>query len=90
VARGDRGKTRGRRANYAPTADQVGKRKYLPVGWSNWLGFLLFGSLTVAVFVEFLSAIAESRGADPVIAAIMCALLAWMTYLFATNRLKTD
>jgi hypothetical protein len=91
VARGDKKKqTKGRRANYAPSPDQVGGRKYLPVGWSNWVGTILFGSLAIAVFIEIFVAISESRGADPVIATIMFCLLSWMTYLFATNRLKQD
>jgi hypothetical protein len=78
----------GRRANYAPKPDQVGSRKYLPLGWSNWLGFGLFGLLAVAVLFEMISAISESRGADPVIAALVLALFSWMTFLFGTNRLK--
>jgi ABC-type uncharacterized transport system permease subunit len=78
----------GRRANYAPKPDQVGGRKYLPLGWANWLGFALFGLLGVAVLVELISAISESRGADPIVAGIVLCLFSWMTYLFATNRLK--
>lgn len=84
----DKRKKPGRRANYAPKPDQVGRRKYLPLGWSNWLGFALFGLLSVAVLVELVSAISESRGADPIVAAIVLCLFSWMTYLFGTNRLK--
>jgi hypothetical protein len=89
VARGEKkGKRRGRRAYYAPTPDQVGVRRYLPVGWSNWLGFALFGFLTIAVLVEMIVAIGEGRGADPVMAGIMAALFGWMTVLFGMNRLR--
>jgi hypothetical protein len=84
----DRKKKPGRRAYYAPKPDQVGRRRYLPMGWSNWLGFSLFGLLTIAVLAELITAISESRGADPVVAAIMAGLFSWMTYLFGTNRLK--
>jgi hypothetical protein len=38
--------------------------------------------------VELVSAIQESRGADPIVAGIVLCLFSWMTYLFATNRLK--
>ena len=54
----------GRRANYAPAATEVGGRKYLPVGWANWLGFVMFGLLGVAFFAETIAAmlsIADSR-----------------------------
>jgi hypothetical protein len=84
----DTRKKPGRRAYYAPKPDQVGRRKYLPMGWSNWLGFSLFGLLTIAVLAELITAISEGRGADPVVAAIMAGLFSWMTYLFGTNRLK--
>ena len=35
-------RTGGRRANYAPAATEVGVRKFLPIGWANWLGFVMF------------------------------------------------
>ncbi len=81
-------KTGGRRANYAPAVDQVGTRKYLPIGWANWLGFIMFGLITIALFAETLTAIAESRGADPIAAGIMTIAFATMTYLFGTTRVK--
>ena len=79
-------KTAGRRANYAPAATEVGTRKYLPVGWANWLGFWLFGLLDIAFFFETINATIEHRGADPIAAAAMTIIFAIMTYLFATTR----
>ena len=67
---------------------ESGPGRFIPQGWSNWLGFIMFGGLTIAVFVEMFFAIAESRGSDPVMAFIMGCLFSWMTYLFATNRLE--
>jgi putative Mn2+ efflux pump MntP len=84
----DKKKKPGRRANYAPKPDQVGTRKYLPLGWSNWVGFALFGLLGIAVLAELISAISEGGTNDPIVAAIVLCLFGWMTYLFATNRLK--
>lgn len=81
-------KSGGRRANYAPAVDQVGNRKYLPIGWANWLGFVMFGLITIALFAETLTAIAEQRGADPIAAGIMTIVFATMTYLFGTTRVK--
>ena len=81
-------KTGGRRANYAPAATEVGTRKYLPVGWANWLGFWLFGLLGIAFFAETINATIEHRGADPIAAACMTVIFAIMTYLFATTRVE--
>lgn len=78
----------GRRANYAPAVDQVGARKYMPVGWANWLGFFLFGIIGIALAVETVVAAAEGRGSDPIAAGIMTIAFAVMTYLFATTRVK--
>ena len=78
----------GRRANYAPAPDQVGTRKYLPVGWANWLGFWLFGLIGIALFVETIQATIEQRGSDPIAAGIMTVVFFIMTYLFATTRIK--
>lgn len=78
----------GRRANYAPAPDQVGTRKYMPVGWANWLGFWLFGLIGIAFFVETVQATIEKRGADPIAGAIMTVVFFIMTYLFATTRIK--
>ena len=79
---------RGRRANYAPAADAVGTRKYLPVGWANWLGFFLFGLIGIALFCETIAATIEGRGADPIAAGVMTIVFGVMTYLFATTRVK--
>lgn len=81
-------RTGGRRANYAPAVDQVGARKYLPIGWANWLGFCMFGFITVALFAETINATIEQRGADPIAAGIMTIVFAVMTYLFGTTRVK--
>jgi hypothetical protein len=93
VARGRQSRQRtkrtgGRRANYAPTVDQVGVRRYLPIGWANWLGFVMFALITVALFAETINATIEARGADPIAAGIMTVVFAIMTYLFATTRVK--
>jgi len=87
-ARSNKKKSGGRRANYAPAATEVGGRKYLPVGWANWLGFVMFSLLTIAVFAETITATIQTRGADPIAAAGMTVILGVMTYLFATTRVK--
>lgn len=79
---------RGRRAAYAPAVDQVGVRKYLPIGWANWLGFVMFGLICIALFAETIAATVQHRGADPIAAGIMTVVFAIMTYLFATTRVK--
>jgi hypothetical protein len=81
-------RTGGRRANYAPTVDQVGVRRSLPIGWANWLGFVMFGFITIALFAETINATIEERGADPIAAGIMTVVFAVMTYLFGTTRVK--
>jgi hypothetical protein len=81
-------RTGGRRANYAPTVDQVGVNKYLPIGWANWLGFVMFGLITIFLFAETINATVEHRGADPIAAGIMTVVFAIMTYLFGTTRVK--
>jgi hypothetical protein len=88
VARRQRKRGGGRRANYAPAVDQVGIRRFLPVGWANWLGFVMFGLIAIALLAETLVAISETRGADPVAAAAMTAAFAVMAYLFGTTRVK--
>ena len=78
----------GRRANYAPAPTEVGTRKYLPVGWANWLGFVMFGLIGIALFAETINATIEQRGADPIAAGIMTIVFGVMTYLFATTRVE--
>lgn len=82
----------GRRANYAPLAHTVGVRRFLPYGWIMWVGWAMFGLLTVAMFVEiFVATIAASeRGywGDVFGAVLMTGLFGWMFWLFGTSRLK--
>lgn len=78
----------GRRANYAPAVDRVGTRRYLPVGWANWLGFVMFGLITIALVAETIRATIDQRGADPIAAGAMAIAFGTMTYLFATTRVK--
>lgn len=78
----------GRRANYAPAKTEVGWRKYLPITWVNWLGFFLFGGITIALVAETFTAAAEGRGNDPYAAAVMTVIFAIMTYLFGSTRFK--
>jgi hypothetical protein len=80
--------TGGRRRNYAPKPDQIGSRKYLPIGWANWLGFVLFGLITIAMAAEFVTSLAQARGADPIAAGLMTVGLGYMVYLFGTVRLR--
>jgi hypothetical protein len=87
-AKKDRKKTGGRRAHYAPAVDSTGARKYIPVGWANWLGFVMFGLITIALLCEVVAAAADGRGADPIAAAVMACVFGVMTYLFATTRVK--
>ena len=81
-------KSGGRRRNYAPAADEVGVRKYLPVDWVNWFGLTLFGIIFVALAAETIHAISQSRGSDIVAAALFTAAFAYMVYLFGTTRLR--
>jgi len=87
MASSRRKRTKGRRANYAPNPTDVGLRRFLPVGWANWLGFGMFGFICVALCAEVVAATVQHRGLDPVAAAIMAVAFAWITYLFGTNRI---
>ena len=88
MARGrDRNRSRGRRANYAPVSTSVGYRRFLPLGWANWLGFFLFGFICVALIVAVPWSIAHDRGSDWIAASIMAVAFGWIVYLFATNRI---
>jgi len=87
IGRGKK-KKGGRRRNYEPTVQLTGIRKLLPSGWGNWGGFLLFGLLAVALFVEFLFAIGRSGKADWIAALVLCGLFVWITVLFAITRWK--
>lgn len=81
-------KSGGRRANYAPAASGDGFHRLRPVGWANWLGFVMFGLITIALMAEVVAAIADRRGADPIAALVMTVVFGVMTYLFATTRVK--
>ena len=80
----------GRRANYAKARREDGYRKYLPISWANWLGFALFGLLTIALIVQVFWTLADldRYGNDWIAALGMTVLFAVMTYLFATTRTK--
>lgn len=80
----------GRRRNYAPPPDMVGYRKYLPVGWVNWLGLVMFALIFVALAAETLRATIDGRGADPIAAGAMTAGFGYMVYLFGTTRLRDE
>lgn len=86
--RGAKKRTGGRRANYAPTVDQVGYRKYLPSGWANWLGFCLFLFVGGAIAVASVTYIIDGLWADSVAAIGMTAAMVYMVYLFGTTRLR--
>ena len=78
----------GRRRNYAPAPDTVGARKYLPVGWVNWLGLVIFALIFFALLAETIRATVDGRGADPIAAAVMTLAFGYMVYLFGTTRLR--
>jgi hypothetical protein len=82
----------GRRANYAPLAHTVGPRRLFPYGWIMWVGWVMFGLLTVAMFVEiFVAGVAATQDGywgDVFGAVLMTGLFGWMTWLFGTSRLK--
>lgn len=79
----------GRRRNYAPKPDEVGYRRYLPTGWANWLGFVLFGLVGISVAVACIVNLAVGVRADAVAAGIVAVSMGYMTYLFGTTRLRT-
>jgi len=85
---GSKKRTGGRRANYAPTVDQVGYRKYLPAGWANWLGFALFLFVGGAILVASVTYIADAMWADAIAAVLMGSAMMYMVYLFGTTRLR--
>ncbi|MFN8122396.1 MAG: hypothetical protein U0237_08210 [Thermoleophilia bacterium] len=85
---GNKKRTGGRRANYAPAVDQVGYRKYLPAGWANWLGFALFLFVGGAILVASLTYLADAMWADAVAALGMGGAMMYMVYLFGTTRLR--
>lgn len=90
VKRKRKGGGGGRRANYARARRDEGLRRYLPISWANWLGFALFGLLTIALFVQVFWTLADldRYGNDWIAALFTTVLFAVMTYLFATTRTK--
>lgn len=88
AGRGKSAKRGGRRRHYAPPPDQIGYRRYLPVGWVNWLGMVLFALIFVALLVETVVALIEADGTDPIAAGFMTVAFGYMVYLFGTTRLR--
>lgn len=91
VARNKKGtpkRTGGRRRNYAPAPDEVGLRGHMPTGWANWLGFVLFGFVSVAVLVAAVGYAAGGTWADAGVAAALGVGMAYMVYLFSTTKLR--
>jgi hypothetical protein len=88
TARSKKKKKGGRRRNYEPTVELTGIRKLLPTGWGNWLGFILFGVLALALFAEFIRALGRSGHTDWIAAGVLSGLFAWITALFAITRWK--
>lgn len=78
----------GRRANYAPLAHTVGVRRFLPLGWVMWTGWIMFGLLAVVMLIEIFVSAAAGHYMDSVGGIIMTSLFGWMFWLFGTSRLK--
>lgn len=87
-ARGAKGKAGSSRRNYSSAGERAGVSRYRPRGWANWLGFVLFGIIFVALAAETVAAILEGRGTDPIAAAVMTVAFGYMVYLFATTRVQ--
>jgi hypothetical protein len=80
------GKSGGRRRNYEVKVVETGMQRYVPKGWANWLGLVMFGLIAVAMAVDAVVAASKGRGADPVAAVVVALLLGWMALSFARNR----
>lgn len=78
----------GRRRNYQSAAEQNALANKLPRGWANWLGFVLFGFCAVAVLAWAVVYAGRGDTSDAIVAAVVGAALAYVTYLFATTHLK--
>ena len=78
----------GRRANYAPSASEMGIRGKLPVGWVNISGFVLFSVVSLALIADLVRAAGGGRGNDPLAILIVLALSLTVVWLFATTRVE--
>lgn len=76
----------GRRRNYEAKVVETGIQTWIPRGWSNWTGTIMFAVITVLVVIEFFDALADGRGADPAAAALLAVMLGTIAALFARNR----
>ena len=85
-----KGAGRGRRSNYAPAATDVGLRRFLPVSWQHWFGFILFSLVAIAVAVDMFRALIDGRGLDPFAAAGVLLLVLFVVYRFATTRVTDN
>ncbi len=85
-----KGAGRGRRSNYAPSATDVGIRRFLPITWQHWFGFILFSFVGVAVAVEMVRAFAEGRGADPLAAFGLLLLILFVVLRFGRTRVTDN
>ena len=85
-----KGAGRGRRSKYAPAASDTGLRRFLPITWQHWFGFILFSLVGVAVAVEMVRAAVEGRGSDPIAAFGLLLLIAFVVYRFGTTRVTEN
>lgn len=85
-----KGAGRGRRSNYAPSATDVGIRRFFPVIWQHWYGFIIFSLVGVAVTAEMIRAIAQGRGADPIAAGVLLLLIGYVIYRFGSTRVTDN
>ena len=81
-------KKSGRRRNYEPNVELTGIRKLLPTGWGNWIGFCLFGFLSIALLVEFVVALGRAGHNDWIPALGLSFAFGWIAVLFAITRWK--
>ena len=78
-----------RRRNYEPVVEETGLSKVTPTGWANWMGFILFGVLGIAVGVEtVVAATSRSDHTDWIVALVVTVLSCWMAFLFAITHWK--
>jgi hypothetical protein len=85
-----KGAGRGRRSKYAPAASDVGLRRFLPVTWQHWYGFILFSLVGAAVAADGVRAIIQGRGADPIAAFGVLVLILFVIYKFGTTRVTDN